>query len=214
MVYIIFICFAVPLVFMLPLINSKSRWIISFMLLGAAVAVSSAEINSVIASAFDLSPIEVSIKTAPVIEEVLKAAPVLMFALLQTDDRHIVLSLAMSVGIGFAILENSYILINNPGAVSLGWAVIRGASTSLMHGMCTFCIGCGIIFVRKQKKLFYTGTFGLLAAAITFHACFNLLVFSRWDKAGLLMPISVYAISQLILNRKKLLKYASKSIKK
>lgn len=196
MVYIIYLCFAVPLFLMLPLLQKQSRWLVGFMLLGATIAVSASEINSVIQVTFNLSSLQVSLQVAPVTEEIMKALPILMYAILESDDRKKVLPLSMAVGIGFAILENTYILINNLQFVSLGWALIRGLSTSLTHGMCTFLVGCGIIFVKKQKKLFYTGTFGLLAVAITFHATFNLLINSKWDIWGMLLPIAVYLISQ------------------
>lgn len=201
MVYIIFICFAVPLALMLPLLHDQSRRLVAFMLLGAAIAVSSAELNGAIRSILGLSALDVSLKTAPLLEELLKAFPVLLYAIFGSDDQKKVLPLGMSVGIGFAILENTYLLVGNLLSVSLGWALIRGLATSLMHGMCTFIIGCGIIFVRKQKKLFYTGTFGLLAVAVTFHSTFNLLIQSRWNRIGMFLPITVYLAAQLILLR-------------
>ena len=202
MVYIIYLCFAVPLALMLPLLQKQSRCLIGFMMLGATIAVSASEINSVIQIFLNLSSLQVSLQAAPVTEEVMKAIPVLMYAILVTDDRKKVLPLSMAVGIGFAILENTYILISNLQSVSVVWALIRGLSTSLTHGMCTFLVGCGIIFVRKQKKLFYTGTFGLLAGAITFHAAFNLLVNSKWDVWGMMLPIVVYLAAQCIIRLK------------
>lgn len=154
MVYIIYLCFAVPLALMLPLLQKQSRWLIGFMLLGATIAVSASEINSVLQMMLSLSSLQVSLQVAPVTEEIMKALPILMYAVLESDDRKKVLPLSMSIGIGFAILENTYILISNLQFVSLGWALIRGLSTSLTHGMCTFLVGCGIIFVKKQKNCF------------------------------------------------------------
>lgn len=199
MVYIIYLCFAVPLALMLPLLQKQSRWLTGFMLLGATVAVSASEINSLIQLSLHLTSLQVSLQAAPVTEEIMKALPVLMYAVLVSDDRKKVLPLSMALGIGFAILENTYILISNLQSVTIVWALVRGLSTSLTHGMCTFLVGCGIIFVRKQKKLFYTGTFGLLALAITFHAAFNLLVNSKWNVWGMLLPIVVYLVSQGII---------------
>lgn len=204
MVYVIFVCFAVPLALMLPFLKGQSRLLVSFMLLGAAIAVSAAEINAVLQALLDLPTMDMSLRVAPVTEEVMKAVPVLMFALLSSDDSKKVLPLSMAVGIGFAILENSYYLINNLEAVSLGWAFVRGVSASLLHGICTFLVGCGILYVRKQKELFFTGIFGLLTAAIALHATYNLLISSPWDKAGMLMPIVLYLITQCILSRAKI----------
>ena len=162
MIYVIFICLAVPLTLMLPLLKGQSRLLICFMLIGSAVAVSAAEINTVLRIFLGLDVLDVSLRMAPVTEEVLKALPVLLFALLGSDEEHQVLPLSMAVGIGFAILENTWYLLGNLSAVTLGWAFLRGISASLMHGICTFLVGCGILYVRKEKALFYTGIFYLV----------------------------------------------------
>ena len=157
-------------------------------------AVCAYELNPLACSLFRLSGQELSIKAAPIIEEILKASPVLFFAIFISDERKQLLQLAMAAGIGFAVLENAFLLITYADAVSIGWAVVRGISASLMHGICTLIVGCGIIFVRRQKKLFYTGTFALLAAAMTLHALFNLLVQSPYDYIALALPIILYSL--------------------
>ena len=85
----------------------------------------------------------------PVTEELLKALPVLVFAVFFSDDRKDILPAAMSVGIGFSILENTAILVQNLTVVTLGWAALRGLSASLMHGLCTMIIGAGLPYVKK-----------------------------------------------------------------
>ena len=122
----------------------------------------------------------------------------LFFAVLVSDERKQILQLAMAVGIGFAILENAFLLLTYVDEVDIGWAIARGISTSLSHGICTLTVGCGIIFVRKQKKLFYTGTFALLALAMTFHATFNLLIQSQYDYVALALPIVIYAVFWIV----------------
>lgn len=194
MVYIIFICFAVPLALMLPFLKGQSRYLILFMLIGAFLAVSSAEVNGMLQMFLKLSDYDISLRIAPVTEECLKALPILVYVLFFTDDRKTVLPLAISVGIGFAILENAYYLINSFESVNLLWALIRGISCSLTHGLCTYLVGCGILYVRKEKGLFFAGTFGLLTVAITFHATYNLLVWSKWNTAGVLLPMVIYAL--------------------
>ena len=74
------------------------------------------------------------------------------------------------------------------------WATARGFSASLMHGLCTVVAGTGITYVKKQKKLFYTGTFGLLSISITMHALFNLLIQSDYDYIGMAMPLVLYGL--------------------
>ena len=86
MVYVIFICFAVPLALMLPFLRGQSRLLIAFMLLGSAIAISAAEVNGALQGMFGLSALDVSLRVAPVTEEIMKAVPILAFALLESDD--------------------------------------------------------------------------------------------------------------------------------
>jgi len=198
MVYIIMICMVAPLLLMLPLINRQARLILGFVLGGMILAACAYELNTLACRLFHMSGPELSIQAAPVIEEILKALPVLFFAILVSDDEKLVLQLAMATGIGFAILENAFLLITYADQVNVGWAMIRGVSTSLSHGLCTMIIGCGIIFVRKKRKLFYTGTFALLAAAMTLHALFNLLIQSQYDYVALALPIVIYSVFWIV----------------
>jgi len=198
MVYIMMICMVVPLLLLMTLLNRQSRLLLGFVLCGMVLAVCAYEINSLVCSVFRLSGPELSIKAAPIVEEILKALPVLFFAVFVSDERKQELQLAMAVGIGFAILENAFLLITYVDEVNIGWAIVRGVSTSLSHGICTLIVGCGIIFVRKQKKLFYTGTFALLTAAMTLHAIFNLLIQSPYDYIALALPIVIYAVFWIV----------------
>lgn len=198
MVYIIMICMVVPLLLMLPMLNRQSRLIFGFVLGGMVLAVCAYEINTAACSLFGMSGPELSVQAAPLIEEILKALPVLFFAIVVSDDKKLVLQLAMATGIGFAILENAFLLITYVDQVNIGWAVVRGVSTSLSHGLCTMLVGFGIIFVRKQKKLFYTGTFALLAAAMTLHALFNLMIQSPYDYVALALPIIIYSVFWMV----------------
>ena len=60
------------------------------------------------------------------VEELLKALPVLCYALLLDDSRGRVLPIAMAVGVGFAVLENTVLLVEYLDGVTLAWAVARG----------------------------------------------------------------------------------------
>ena len=87
MVYIVFSCLSIPLLLMLPLLESRSRWIIGFFLMGAFTALAAYEINTI---AFPLSGLDsrsFSEKIPPMVEELLKALPVLCYALLLDDSR-------------------------------------------------------------------------------------------------------------------------------
>lgn len=198
MVYIIFLCLSIPLLLLLPLLEKRSRIIVGFFLLGTVSALCAYEVNSIAFSLMNFGARAFTEVIPPISEELLKALPVLLYALWFDDSRKNVLPVAMAVGIGFAVLENSMILVDNVGAVTIAWAAGRGISACLMHGLCTVVVGTGITYVKKQKKLFYTGTFGLLSIAIIMHALFNLLIQSRYDYIGMVMPLLLYGALYLI----------------
>ena len=104
----------------------------------------------------------------------------------------------MSVGIGFSILENTAILVQNLTVVTLGWAALRGLSASLMHGLCTMIIGAGLPYVKKQRKLFCTGIFGLFTVSATMHALFNLLIQSDYSWLGACFPMVLYVLFYVV----------------
>ena len=198
MVYVIFLCIALPLLLMLPILERRARRLVFFLLMGMATALAAYEVNSILYPLSGLEPVRFSQTVPPMTEEILKALPVGIFAICFNNDRRTVLPVAMSVGIGFSILENTAILIENLAAVTLGWAALRGLSASLMHGLCTMVVGAGLPYVKKQKKLFYTGIFGLWSIAVTMHAMFNLLIQSQYAWLGACLPVALYALLYLV----------------
>ena len=90
------------------------------------------------------------------------------------------------------MFENMVILVQNIESVTLGWAVVRGFSTALMHGVCTAAVGYGMSFIRKRRKLFYCGTFALLVMASIYHGIFNMLVQSDYKYFGFVLPAATY----------------------
>ena len=71
-------------------------------------------------------------------------------------------------------------------------ALIRAFGAGLMHGMCALLVGVGISFVKKQRKLFVVGAFGLLSTAIVYHGIYNILIQSQYSIAGALLPMATY----------------------
>lgn len=201
--YILFICVVVPLFLMLFLLEKKARITVGFMILGICMCLLASEINGLMLEWFHGDTYYVTTTITPIIEEVVKALPVLYFAIVFSDKRETLLSISIATGIGFAVLENLVILVGNVDSVSLLWAFIRGFSSGLMHGVCTAAVGLGISFVHKRKKLFYTGTFALLTAAIIYHATFNCLVQSDYRYAGFVLPLITYTPILVFRNQKK-----------
>jgi RsiW-degrading membrane proteinase PrsW (M82 family) len=201
MIYLLFISIFVPIILMANLIEKKARLPIVFVLTGMFISVFAAEVNGVLQAVLPLSHYELTIIVTPISEEVLKALPILFYALVKSDKQEILFTASMATGIGFAVLENAYYLLNAE-TWNVMDAVIRAFGAGLMHGMCTLLVGLGITFVKKKRKVFWVGTFALLSTAITYHSIYNMLVQSRYDVIGYLLPISTY-IPSLVWRVKK-----------
>lgn len=192
LVYILFISLFFPLFLMMLLVEKKARLPIVFVMVGIFTSVFASEVNGVLLNALNWTLYDATITIAPVTEELLKALPILFYAIVFSDKKEKLFTASMATGIGFAILENAYYLIVNYETFSMVSALIRGFGTGLMHGMCTLLVGFGISFIRKRRKLFAVGTFALLSVAITYHSIFNMLVQSQYSVVGALLPMATY----------------------
>ena len=202
MIYILFVSVFVPILLMANLIEKKARLPIVFVLAGIFISVFAAELNGVLRQMLPLNNYELTIIVTPMTEEVLKALPVLFYALVISDKQERLFTASMATGIGFAVLENAYYLLTSRHWNVLD-AVARAFGTGLMHGMCTLLVGVGITFVKKKRKIFWVGTFALLSTAITYHGIYNMLVQSQHEIIGYLLPISTYIPSLIWRLRKK-----------
>ena len=202
MIYILFVSVFVPILLMANLIEKKARLPIVFVLAGIFISVFAAELNGVLRQMLPLNNYELTIIVTPMTEEVLKALPVLFYALVISDKQERLFTASMATGIGFAVLENAYYLLTSHHWNVLD-AVARAFGTGLMHGICTLLVGVGIIFVKKKRKIFWVGTFALLSTAITYHGIYNMLVQSQYEIIGYLLPISTYIPSLIWRLRKK-----------
>ena len=191
LIYILFVSVFVPILLMACLIEKKARQPIIFVLIGIFVSVFAAEVNGLLRTLLPMSAFEVTIIVTPITEEILKAVPILVFAIVLDAKKEALFTSAMAVGIGFAVLENAYYLLND-ASFNMIDAIIRAFGAGLMHGMCTLLIGVGISFVKKKSKIFVVGTFALLSTAITYHGIYNMLVQSDYRAVGFLLPISTY----------------------
>ena len=191
LIYILFISVFVPILLMALLIEKKARLPISFVLIGIFISVFAAEINGLLRAWLLMDNFEFTIIVTPITEEILKALPILIYAMLVSDKRETLFTASMAVGIGFAVLENAFYLLNDP-SFNMMDAIIRAFGTGLMHGMCTLLVGVGISFAKKRSKIFVVGTFALLSTAITYHGIYNMLVQSPYEIVGFLLPILTY----------------------
>jgi RsiW-degrading membrane proteinase PrsW (M82 family) len=177
---------------MSSLVDKNARQPVIFFIVGVSVALFVSEVNALLTNVFSMEMTEFTIRITPVTEEILKAIPVLFFAREISNKRESIITISVAVGIGFAVMENSFILLKNIDSVTILWAIMRGFGTGMMHGMCTFLVGSGFSFINKNKKLFIVGTFSLMSLAITYHSVFNMLVQSEFYYFGALLPIITF----------------------
>lgn len=191
LIYILFVSVFVPILLMACLIEKKARLPIVFVLIGIFISVFAAEINGSLSAVLPMDIYKITIIVTPITEEILKAIPILVFATILSAKKEALFTASMSIGIGFAVLENAFYLLTYP-TLNMIDAVIRAFGAGLMHGMCTLLVGVGISFVKKMRKIFVVGTFALLSTAITYHGIYNMLVQSDYQAVGFLLPISTY----------------------
>lgn len=192
MIYVLFIAVIIPLLLTVFIVERKSRLPMAFFIIGIFSSAFVSEINGLLYGVLDIPMQEFVLRVTPITEEVVKVIPILLYALMVSDDRDTLVTISMISGIGFAVLENAYVLLQSIESFSLLTAIVRGFGTGLMHGMCTLLVGFGISFVRKQRKIFGAGLFALLSLAITYHALFNMLIQSRLLILGALLPMLTY----------------------
>jgi len=171
---------SLPLFFLLIFLEGEQRRILAFLAWGLSAGAIAYYINYYLSLLYASTAVVPDVTIGPVVEEFLKALP--LFVLLIVFGRRYtkeLLVLAMASGFGFAILEN-YVYISHyelAGFGSIVYVILRGITTSVMHGCMTAIIGYGIFltygFARRSLPSIL---FGLYTVAITIHALFNLLI--------------------------------------
>lgn len=177
---------------MLLMLRKRSKLLVGYMLIGICVSLFISELNTILLNLFNNDSLYVTTTITPISEEIVKALPILFYTVLFSDNKDRIMPIAFATGIGFAMFENMVILVQNIESVTIGWAIIRGFSTALMHGVCTVAVGYGICFVKKKRKLFYSGIFALLSMASIYHGIFNMLVQSGYKYFGFILPAVTY----------------------
>ena len=203
-IYILFVSIFVPILLLTLLVDRRARFPMIFMLIGIFVSVFTAELNGLLSTLLGMDAYNVTIIVTPITEEFFKAWPILYYAVVISDKRQELFTASMATGIGFAVLENAYYLMEHTD-FNMITAVIRAFGAGLMHGMCTLLVGVGISFIKRKSKLFAVGIFGLLSTAIVYHGIYNILIQSDYSIVGALLPIATY-IPFFILRLRKIFK--------
>ena len=142
-----------------------------------------------------------SIEISPMVEDILKLAPVLFYILVLEPEKEEVMGVVLMVAVGFATFENVCYLTGN-GSAQLLHLLIRGFGTGAMHVVSGMIVGMGLYYLWNRLYLRFAGTAGLLA---TYHAIYNLLVAQSGAAAriGYILPM-LTVLLVLIFGRKRL----------
>jgi RsiW-degrading membrane proteinase PrsW (M82 family) len=190
----LFLALAMPFLIAPFLLKGSARRFMAFSFLGITFCLISSYINTFLVAASQMDTAEASIKWTPIIEEILKALPVLFYGGVFTPKSSKLHESALAVGIGFATLENASYLLQF-GQLNPQFALIRGLSTGLMHTACAAILGYGLAIAYERGSMRTIEVFAILSATATYHAIFNLLVQASgvWLAIGYLLPIASIA---------------------
>ena len=185
---------------LLILVTGKSRRLVLFFILGITACLFCGELNGILVSYFE-SIQYFTVNISPITEELCKAFPVIVYAFMYKPKRQQLLECGVAVGIGFAVLENAFILANNAYYITIGLAVARGIGAGVMHGLCQAAVAYGLSYITQYRKLSYMGTITFLCVAIVYHSIYNCLVQSAFAWAAYLLTLGTVS---LIIFRKPL----------
>ncbi len=171
----IFVCVAAPLLIAMIFMGKKYYRFFLFILIGMGACLFSAYINTFFARFYDADLMNASTQIAPVVEEIMKLLPLLFFLLIFDPESEKISSSMLTIAVSFATFEN-IIYLTQSGADNLVHLLIRGFGTGAMHIVCGAIVSSGLIYIWQLPWLKIAGTAGLLGAAITYHATYNLLI--------------------------------------
>jgi len=194
---------AVPLVIAAFLLRGGARLFLVFMLIGVGVCLLSAYVNAFFVAADVANELDADVRLTPLVEETLKALPVFFFLAVFTPRRNDIVSVAMAVGLGFALLENVNYLVATGDENLLTVAVVRGFAAGVLHTACGAALGYGLALAVKQRYLTVPVALGLLCITSTCHAIYNLFVTTggAWAVAGYLLPIALAVVIVAVVRR-------------
>lgn len=177
--YLIAILIPIGYVFILVRFNlyqTNQKW----MQVAAAVAALAGFIVAYFGNtaAFGILPRQVVVGgTAPVLEEILKGAILLVLVSLPLFTYFVDGAIyGFTAGIAFAVIENIYYINSNPGT-AVGLAIARVISTNLMHASASGLVGIGFGKARFEKGWKRWGLIvGYWLLAMFIHIAFNNVV--------------------------------------
>ena len=171
----IFLCMVSPLLVAALCMGRRQLRFFVFCVAGMGVCLLSAYINTFLAAVYHADALAATAEIAPVVEEIMKLLPLAFYLLVFEAESEKIKPAAVTVALAFATFENVCYLIQN-GADRFSFIFFRGFGTGAMHVLCGIIVGTGLAYTWQRTWLKIAGTCGLLGAAITLHAIYNLLI--------------------------------------
>ncbi len=198
----VFICMVSPLLIAALCMGKRHIKFFLCCLVGMGACLLSAYINSFLAALYGAYTLSTTAEIAPVVEEVMKLLPLLFYLLVFEPKTESIKNAAIIVALAFATFENVCYLIQN-GAGHFSFIFFRGIGTGAMHVICGAIVGGGLAFVWQRTWLKIAGTCGLLGAAITLHAIYNLLIAygGAVQYIAYILPVLILTAGKLISRR-------------
>lgn len=193
----------IPLLFLIFMVRDKqAKYILSYFCWGLISVLFAYLLNEWFTT--DPSQSErVSSNIAPIVEEILKALPLLFFFRKREISDKLIIYCAMAAGIGFSVQETLYYFSSIATASSFPQLIpllVRTVTTCLMHGMSSAIIGFGITITGHLKNIRIPIVFGLLALSATIHSLFNILINTRLAIIALSLPAILYFLGMALLS--------------
>ena len=195
----ILICIATPLLITMFFVRGHVKRFVAAFLLGMSMCLLAAYISGFASVRSGLGAEDTAIFISPIVEEIMKLLPILFFLFMFSPEDESLLPLAAGIGAGFATFENCCYILSF-GAESLPFILVRGIAVGVMHIVSTLAVTLAIMMARRYHTLSLAGILGALAASMTFHGLYNLLVSRSGVTAaiGFAMPLVLAAVLYFI----------------
>jgi len=180
------VAITVPLLLLVLLVdNAHTRFLLLFFIWGSTAGFLASEINGELLSMAGITLQVLKIQFAPLVEELLKAVPLVLLWLVAPKyiQRREIVFAAVFAGFGFSLVENFSYLIQQQQLSSVAltqYVITRSVSTTVMHGTTTGIIGA-ILYTLSGEALDAYGFKPLFVLygyclAVLLHALFNIVV--------------------------------------
>lgn len=197
----LYLSITVPLLIVLLMTKSKTKSLVCFVIIGLTVALLCGELNGIIFKNTKYSQATYVTTFSPIIEEILKIIPIFICTFVMYPSRQDLIERSIAIGVGFAILENAFVIASRAEQIDVITAILRAFGSGMMHVITTLAVGFGLSFILNRKKLFVSGSVGLVAVAIIYHSIYNYFAVCNHYVIAFLLPTLVFVPFMFLIKR-------------